>query len=532
MSRFTWLLCSALGLAGCGGGGEAGDGSDATAPGTSGANTGISCAESDLIAQCPIGSSPDLSAEATSECNGQVDFLLSGDGGSVKAACKGKSECLVVCQFASPCLCGVVSVTRDAIVCVDCATASACGNARCEGGEDPNTCPVDCAAVCPQGTRRCNGRDREDCNAQGSWETVTCRPDQACEVGAGGVACQANLNPSGGTFPGTGFSDERLPYDPADIYFAEVELNVMQQNGTGCLPIAFVDDDHVICATGASMAIFSTDDTPPETLPINAVPLATAADLPWIVTPARQPEIFNLQTRQKRTGEAVVDDVTDLKWGPAAVDAEHGRAAVAFSAAGQPFIALYALDTGRIEAMLRYAQTGLATAATGLAFSPDGQLLAEVRDEGMVVVWNVEERKHTRLINLEWDPHGFPIHGQHVEFTRGEGPYLLISHASGAELWDLEKNERLRVVGGLQGRSNLGGFFSLSGDGRIIAAYGPEGGLGLYYLSTFEHIRSLNAPAINISTPGSGPQTTLYGLFSPSGRRLAIGHVLFASYAE
>ena len=531
MSRFTWVLCGALGLAGCGGA-DGSDGSDATAPGTSGANTGISCAESDLIAQCPIGSSPDLSAEATSACNGQVDFLLSGDGGSVKAACKGKSECLVVCQFASPCLCGVVSVTRDAIVCVDCATASACGNARCEGGEDPNTCPVDCSAVCPQGTRRCNGRDREDCNAQGSWETVACRPDQTCEVGPGGIACQANLNPSGGTFPGTGWGDERLPYDPADIYFAEAELSVMQQTGAGCLPLAFVDADHVLCETGDVMAVYATDDSPPETLPINALPLATAADLPFIVTPARQPEIFNLETRQKRTGEAVVDDVTDLKWGPAAVHAETGRAAVAFSAAGQPFIAVYALETGRIEAMLRYAQSGLATAAAGLAFSPDGQLLAEIRDEGLCVVWNVEERKHTRLINLEWDPHAFPIHGQHVEFTRGEGPYLLLSHASGAELWDLEKNERLRAAGGPQGRSNLSGHFSLSGDGRVIAAYGPEGGLGLYYLKTFEHIRSLNAPLINISTPTSGPQTTLYGLFSPDGRRLAIGHVLFASYAE
>jgi hypothetical protein len=531
VSRLNFLVFGLLPLVGCGGA-DGSDGSDATAPGTSGVNTGISCAESDLIAQCPLGSSPDLSAEATSACNGQVDFLLSGDGGGVHATCKGKSECLVVCQFASPCLCGVVSVTREAIVCVDCATASACGNARCEGGEDQNTCPVDCAAVCPQGTRRCNGRDREDCNAQGSWETVTCRPDQACEVGAGGVACQANLNPSGGTFPGTGFSDARLPYDPADIYFAEAELSVNLQTGNGCLPLAFIDESHVLCETGNIMAIYGTDGAPPEALPINAAPLFTAADLPWILTPTRQPEIFNLETRQKRTAEAVVDDVTDLKWGPAAVDAQHKRGAVAFAAAGEPFIALYDLESGRIETMLRYAQTGQTTPATGLDFSPDGQLLAEVRDQGLCIVWNVAERKHTRLINLEWDPNGFPIHGQHVAFTRGEGPYLLISHASGVELWDLEENARLRVAGGLQGRSNLSGHFSLSPDGRIVSAYGPDSGFGLYYLNTFEHIRSLNALPINISVPGSGPQSTMYGLFSPDGRRFALGSVIYASYEE
>ena len=45
-------------------------------------------------------------------------------------------------------------------------------------------------------------------------------------------------------------------------------------------------------------------------------------------------------------------------------------------------------------------------------------------------------------------------------------------------------------------------------------------------------LRSLNALPINISVPGSGPQSTMYGLFSPDGRRFALGSVIYASYEE
>lgn len=508
-------------LSGCGGDG---DSAESGAPGTSGVNTGVECAESDLIAQCPPGSSPDLSAEATSECEGRVDFLLSGDGGAIEAACRGNGECLVVCQFDSPCQCGVDRITTEGVFCVDCRTAAACGDSKCDGGEDAATCPVDCAMVCAQGQQRCNGKDREDCNGQGSWERVSCRDDQACELSGGGVACQPFLSPSGGTWPGTGWSEVGLPHDPADIYFAEAEISCPPQSGA-CVPLAWLDDARLLGTVGGGVAILSTDGAPPEMLPVQGLPDELGVDAPFVVTRTRQPSIFNAETRAVRTAEPVVDDVTPLVGGSVAVDAHRGRAAVSFAASGQPFVALYALDGATISAMLRYAAPGYALPAASLAFSPNGELLAELRPEGRVIVWNIAERKHVRLIDLEIDPQGFNTPGMQVAFTAGLGPLLVMTTSGWVEIWDLDANTRLRRS---QPRS-VDGFqagFALSPDGRIAASQAAEiGGLGLYSVATLSLIRTLGAAERGREVP----PIARGGVFSADGRRLAAGFFVFTS---
>ena len=209
-------------------------------------------------------------------------------------------------------------------------------------------------------------------------------------------------------------------------------------------------------------------------------------------------------------------------WGGAAVDAAHARGAVGFSAGGQPFVTLYDLESGAIEAMLRYAAPELTSAAVSLAFSPDGALLAELRPEGRCIVWNVEEREHTRLIDLEAPRPGFPVGAHAVAFAPGVGPYLIATTTASLEVWDLDVPERVRQSGAAVGQS-LGGPFSLSPDGRVLA--GPaDGGLGLYYLRTLEPIRTLSSTPV----PGVGYQ----GVFSPNGLRLAVGNLVFTGWGE
>lgn len=509
------LILPLLLLAGC----DFGGGDDGS-PGTNGTQTGAECVASDLVAQCPPGSSPDLQAAAVSECNGQADLLLSGEGGSVRGACRGSGECLVVCNFDAPCQCGVDRITTEGVFCTPCDQASSCGNSICEGGEDPTTCPLDCAASCQAGMRRCNGRDREDCDGQGQWARVACRSDQACQIGAGGVACLPDLSPSGGTYEGTGWENVRLPADPAEIYLAEAELSGCTEGN--CWPLAWLDDQRVLASDSGQLGVFSTQAGTPESLSLQIAPQSLGHDLPWVLVPDRQPQILNVQTRQRRNAEAVVDDVTPLTWTAAAVDAGNTRGAVSFSAAGQPFIALYDLGTGSIEAMLRYAAPGFTEAAASLAFSPDGSLLAELRPEGRCIVWNVEEGKHVRLIDLEPPRPGFPTGATAVAFTRGGGPYLVATTGSSLEVWDLDGPERVRHATGQPGRS-IGGAFSISPDGRILATH-ADGGVGLFYLRTLEHIRTLSA--------AFSPLTPHVAAFSPDGRRLVITNLVFGSWAE
>ncbi len=181
------FACLCLGLVACSAGTEA-DGLQEA------------CQESNLIAQCPPGSSPLLGSAAQTACGGSVGVNLTNEEGAVSGRCLGSAQCLVACQFADPCPCGVTSVTRDAIVCTPCEQTAACGNGVCEGGEDPQSCPVDCGRECVSGKSRCLGdTTQEVCNNQGRWDGVECPSGQICEVlSADEAACRRDdvLNPN------------------------------------------------------------------------------------------------------------------------------------------------------------------------------------------------------------------------------------------------------------------------------------------------------------------------------------------------
>lgn len=136
------------------------------------------CAQSDLIAQCPVGSNPRLDARATSQCEGKAQFDLIEENGEVTGSCSGTGDCVVVCDFVVPCNCGVETLTTETLQCVN--PCPACGDGVCEGGESATACPSDCGVVCNPGDARCNGDDRDVCSQNGTWETLACPSNQSC----------------------------------------------------------------------------------------------------------------------------------------------------------------------------------------------------------------------------------------------------------------------------------------------------------------------------------------------------------------
>ncbi len=145
-------------------------------PGTESNELADACVTSELIAQCPAGSNPSLSLEATSACEASGEAILYNEQGYATASCAGTSLCRVVCQFASPCVCGVAEVSRDGVICMECPDDFGCGNGTCDPGEDPSSCAMDCGAICQTEETRCgNDGGLQSCKLQGRWEHVACR---------------------------------------------------------------------------------------------------------------------------------------------------------------------------------------------------------------------------------------------------------------------------------------------------------------------------------------------------------------------
>lgn len=149
------------------------------------------CNESDLIAQCPPGSSPLLGSAAESACGGVVGVDLTDQQGAVSGRCLGSAQCVVACQFSAPCPCGVTAVTREGVFCSPCNQAAACGNGLCEGGEDPEQCPEDCGRQCSFGEARCAGDSAQEiCDARGRWEQIACPSGEICQAAGAQVVCR------------------------------------------------------------------------------------------------------------------------------------------------------------------------------------------------------------------------------------------------------------------------------------------------------------------------------------------------------
>lgn len=163
--------------------------------GTNAVDAATACAGRDLVNICPIGTSPRLDAEATSQCSGSAGVRVVTQSGEVEGACASVGGCTVFCE-PSPtfeCPFGIETISRDGIVCRDQPLTAGCGNGVCDGGENSQTCQIDCSGVCINGSERCNGSSREVCNLMGHWETLSCVDGERCiEYGQDQTGCVAN----------------------------------------------------------------------------------------------------------------------------------------------------------------------------------------------------------------------------------------------------------------------------------------------------------------------------------------------------
>ena len=97
----------------------------------------VSCDQSELIAQCPQNTTPNLTPAARSSCE-HIGGLETGTDSSasrgVSQACFGEGSCRLVCEFNNPCQYGVYTVSDDdGVVCN--APPGEAGDGECGMGE-------------------------------------------------------------------------------------------------------------------------------------------------------------------------------------------------------------------------------------------------------------------------------------------------------------------------------------------------------------------------------------------------------------
>jgi WD40 repeat protein len=452
----------------------------------------LTCAEraDELAAQCPPGSDPVVGPAAMADCQGAGGELTDPDG-AVRGICASADSCVVLCNFRDPCACGIDRITDEGVFCAEC--IAGCGNGLCEGGESPQTCPEDCGSICTPGAERCADSAREICEVDGDWGRAECRRDQACDVLGSLTYCQTRVSPDGGTWVDPGGEAQAVEGEPSEVRFQAGDICA------DCEPLRFVDDGTRILALSnntlqlidpASGAVEETPFTVQGDFAVTEQHVATSARLPVVVDRARATTF---------TAAAFVDDTTRVVTGAVALTPDGGDLAVAMAVQDTPLVALWDTEEGAARHLLRFVDEAAASndQATALAFSPNGALLVEGRNDGTLVVWNVEEGRYIHLIQSDVAA----VTGLH--FTP-DGD-LLVAGQSGVERWQLEMPERMwRQAAASRG-------FALSPDGAVIAS--REDGIRLRDATTGQMLRRLDS------------QGRVH--FSPDGRRLMAGRVIF-----
>ncbi|MFV2066777.1 MAG: WD40 repeat domain-containing serine/threonine protein kinase [Pirellulales bacterium] len=142
-------------------------------------------------------------------------------------------------------------------------------------------------------------------------------------------------------------------------------------------------------------------------------------------------------------------------------------------------------------------------ARSPIAFDPSGRILAAVRRDSEVTLWDLTSgnevatfRRHGEVItDLEFSPDGKTM----ASVARDEG----------TKLWDVET---LRVLHELDGSRTL----AFSPDGRVLATGGPSG-------STTIQLWDVASGKLQQTLPGIGERSLNCLVFSPDGKILASG---------
>ena len=138
----------------------------------------------------------------------------------------------------------------------------------------------------------------------------------------------------------------------------------------------------------------------------------------------------------------------------------------------------------------------------GVAFSPDGRLLATANIDYTARLWDPATGDHLRTLT----GHGSVVNG--VAFSPDGRLLATASYDGTARLWDPATGDHLRTLSGRIGQLNGVAF---SPDGWLLATAGRDGTARLWNPATGEHLRTL-----------TGHDSVVNGVaFSPDGRLLA-----------
>jgi hypothetical protein len=506
MRRSPPLLALLCLLAACGGG----SGADPQAP----EQLTEACLESQLIAQCPPGSSPTLEASVVQSCQGEAGLEVTDQEGSVTGVCRRAGQCLLVCNFADPCRCGVESITDQGVQCADCQGAAACGDNVCAGAETPQSCPEDCGARCtpaepgqvPQ--QRCDGDQRQVCQANSQWAQLDCRQDQTCEpfsTDARLTFCQTRISPSGGTLPtqGPGQQTTEVTGDPTALRFNDAQLP------EGCPTRAqFAPDGSLLALGDSQIYLVDTEQRRCELLHQGSQPLAAYAPPFAVSSGLRGQPIWNTDTQTRTAIEAFIqDDYVQPRFSALAIAPDGSQYASAFDVEGQPMIALWDLRSGDLLQLLRFMDSDLpqvsASNSQALSYSPNASLLAEARGDH-VLFWNLEQGKYLHLLDMGQAVQGVRMatHGQPLALVWSLGRVLLWDLEARAPLWTVEPGIPVR-------------FADIAPDGSAVVISQEDGAPAkMLQGDTGAELRNFMV---------GGPVG-----FSPDGERMFIGDSLFS----
>ena len=142
----------------------------------------------------------------------------------------------------------------------------------------------------------------------------------------------------------------------------------------------------------------------------------------------------------------------------------------------------------------------------GVAFSPDGRLLAIASYAGTASLWDPATGKHQQFL---WGHTGFAGAVSSVAFSP-DGRLLATAYDGTAQLWDPATGEHQRT---LTGHTSGVSSVAFSPDGRLLATASGDKTARLWDPATGEHQRTLTGHDDVVSSVA----------FSPDGRLLATG---------
>lgn len=467
------------------------------------------CDRPELWAQCPVGSNPQV---LTSGCVEGAE--ITGPDGEVTGVCARSGECLFVCNFEDPCPCGIDRVTAEGVFCSDCRDAAACGDAVCDRGENPQTCAVDCGETCVADNERCNGNARQECEENGRWATLACRDDQVCQFGKAGVAvvtvCQTRISMGGGTFPGFGAQAIEVQEESGGIRFRETTFD-----GTG---VRFVQGGERVLVTRSNRFAIIDPRGEAEDVPTNiATGNGVVASPERVVRPGRWPQLSEFFADTSRTVEAMVHDGAAANPGGVAISGDDRWLAAAFAVglrggSLEPVIGIWRAEDGRLNHLLRFVDEAVVQGgdpATALTLSIDGRAAVEARGSGLLIVWNVEERRYAHLIQTDVGA------VSHLIPSVAGDDLLLVGGRSGVSLWEM------RPADGSAPRRR----WFLPTDAVSSLAIAPDS--GAVAVGTRGTVLLLDASDASERFRITGNPSYLD--FDPRGGRLMVGNVIYAT---